>query len=149
MANPCTRLNSGVGAMNINRYAIFIFVCFALADSCVAKTRDVGENADCAFSTVKLEVNMPRLEAERRISAAIGEPNEYSPYAINLSGGTTTYESRNCTLTVTYAAGAPAPTVSTQDGGTVHMLPKDETVLNFELTRKNSSSLRLPFKPRV
>jgi hypothetical protein len=135
--------------MNINRYAIFIFVCFAVTGNCVSKTHDVGANADCVFNSVQLEVNMPRLEAERRISAAIGEPSNYSPYANNLSGGTSKYESRNCTLTVTYAAGAPAPTVSTQDGGTVHMLPKDETVLNFELTRKNSSSLRLPFKPRV
>jgi hypothetical protein len=135
--------------MNIARFAIFTFDCFVVTGNCVAGIQGAGANAECVFSSVRLKVNMPRLEAERRISAAIGETNNYSPYANNLSGGTAKYESQNCTLTVTYAAGAPAPMVRTQENVIEHMAPRDETVLKFELVGKDPSLSTVPVKPRA
>lgn len=128
--------------MRISCPSILIVICFAVAGSGVANVHATGANAGCPFASVKLEINMPRLEAERRISGALGEPNKYSPYANNLSGGTTTYESRNCVLRVVYAAGAPAPIVSTPGGRIEHKPPKDETVVKFELLRKASIPLK-------
>ena len=130
--------------MHIARTPIFIVVCFAIAGNYVAEAQDAGVNTGCPLATVKLEVNMPRLEAERRISTALGETNKYSPHANNLPGGTTKYESQNCALNVTYAAGAPAPMVRAPGGSVEHKPPKDETVVKFELVRKASSSLRTP-----
>ncbi len=116
--------------------AIIIF-CFLSARSYFAESGAVEGNA-CPLSTVALELNMTRLEAERRISAALGKPNKYSPYDSNLSGGTTKYEAANCTLIVSYAEGRSAPMVSVSGSGVEHMAPKDETVSKFELVKRGS-----------
>ena len=132
--------------MYLARIQFLIVVGFAVAQSFPAQAQDARTNADCPLATVMLEVSMPRLEAERRISAALGRPNKYSPHANNLTGGATKYESQNCTLIVTYAAGAPAPLVRTPSGSIEHKPPKDETVTKVELVRGPLSPLKAQVK---
>ena len=89
--------------------------------------------ASCPFAQMPVEVGMARLALEARIAARLGKANQYSPYANNLPGGTFSYRSRDCALRVTFSPGAPAPRVAVAGGGSEHLQPIDETVLNFEV----------------
>ena len=89
--------------------------------------------ASCPFAQLSVEVGMPRLALETRLADLLGKVNTYSPYANNLPGGTVSYRSRDCELRVTFAPGAPAPRVVVAGGGSAHLQPIDETVLNHEV----------------
>ena len=91
------------------------------------------QDSQCALENVKLEVGMPRLEAETRIAVALGKQNEYSLYANNLLGGSVEYRDIACTLKVSFRPGAPAALLKTTEGDVVHRLPIDESVGEFKL----------------
>lgn len=90
-------------------------------------------HAECPFARMSVEVGMTRLEIESRVAALLGATNAYSPYGSNLAGGTISYHDASCELRVTFAPGAPAPTVAVAGGGAIHLAPKDETVLSHEI----------------
>ena len=106
------------------------------------------QDSQCALENVKLEIGMPRLEAETRIAVALGKQNEYSLYANNLLGGSVEYRDIACTLKVSFRPGAPAALLRTTEGDIVHRLPIDESVGEFKLEFVGSSD-REPAMPRV
>jgi len=65
------------------------------------------QDSQCALENVRLEVGMPRLEAETRIAVALGKQNEYSLYANNLLGGSVEYLHIESVLPAWCACGTP------------------------------------------
>jgi hypothetical protein len=91
------------------------------------------QNSQCSLEKVKLEVGMPRLEAEAQIASALGRQNQYTLYANNLRGGSVEYSDIACKLRVSFRPGAPAALLRTTEGAVVHRLPIDESVEEFKL----------------
>jgi hypothetical protein len=93
------------------------------------------ERDPCRLAMVKLAENMPRLDAEQAIAAALGTKVTYSLYAHNLLGGVVEYRDGTCMLTVAYRPGAPAARLLTDTGKTEHRLPRDESVASSKLSQ--------------
>jgi hypothetical protein len=106
------------------------------------------QDNQCTLENVKLEVGMPRLEAETRIAVALGKQNAYSLYANNLLGGSVEYRDIACTLKVSFRPGAPAALLRTTEGDIVHRLPIDESIGEFKLEFVRSPD-REPAMPRA
>src|SRR5262249_44002918 len=120
-----TRSGSSVQPVSVPRYArrlvamsrIFASLLLVLATAARVFAQTGGlaslQDSQCSLRNVKLEVGMPRLEAEARIAAALGKQNEYSLYANNLLGGLAEYRDIACKLKVSFRPGAPAALLRT------------------------------------
>jgi len=88
------------------------------------------------FETLELKAGMKRAQVEKQVADFLGKRNKYSTGWSNLRGGTVQYRDGDWILEVVYKAGAPAPTVSTPDGGHRTYEPIDETVIRFEIKKQ-------------
>jgi hypothetical protein len=88
---------------------------------------------ECPFAGLAFPDEMPRTKAETMIAAAMRKPVTYSEYGNSLRGGVVRYEAAGCTLIGTYRPGAPAALLRSEDGRTIHRLPRDESVLEYKL----------------
>lgn len=85
---------------------------------------------------------MSRAEVEAKVTNLLGKENLYSPYGNNLQGGIVLYEETGWVLKVNYQAGTPAPWVTNENGAAEHYPPMDETLLSYQIFRKNSPLAR-------
>ena len=111
----------------------------------VPEPTEAAQPETSRFHGLDLKSGMNREDVEKQVFALLQQPQNYSPYANNLSGGTVQYPDGDWVLEVKYKAGVPAPWVETPDGSMQHYPPVDETLLEYSIRRTpNNTSEDIP-----
>lgn len=95
---------------------------------------------NCEFDANKIAINMPRSKVEALVATWLKKTNNYNVYSKNLEAKKVRYQSKTCRLTITFAAGSPAPWVINKDGIGEHLEPIEQTVLDFKITKTNKTT---------
>lgn len=117
---------------NIRPIVIISLLVVVIGFGIVSVMKNINMNPRL-LQSVKIEIGMPRADAEQLIAHALKTESKYNVYEGSIATGdqTARYSDGIGTLEIVYNQGTPAPLVQNSQGDPEHYSPIDQTVKSF------------------